>query len=1603
MMRDLDPAKTSSNYAYEIRNLRITAQEDTTLLALVSEKGNLQYTVTGDVLSGKVLGYCLLNKYLVLFTHTEQTIIDNPETKDGTPSSNEVSVDKIYRLEMNGNTMDSVLLYSGNLGLGDPNVKIETLGVFENESLQKVYWIDGVHQPRSINIMASNVERTKWNNNSFDFSIHLKMNETVTVRKVEYSGMFNSGTIQYILTYYNKNGQQSAAFYQSPINYISHKEKGGQPDETIDNAFSITITNPDTDCDYIRIYSVFRSSENGTPVCKKVADLKTSEVHEDRNEIIKFTGVSLGTETAENYKNTTTAASYMYVLNSSYEEVDIENFLLYRSGRQSIYEISSSYIIFLVSKSNGTISAVRAPSGENLSIWISTGGGAIGINKTGTTKLRIWANVSASTNTKYVNVPYIKYIDNGLSNEVVSYSEILYAGGTEIIPSCMEQKNNTLFFGNYRSSSIERNAIDTIANHSMINFGYADIKISKGEFGSYHMYNNQLDMDAKQITTFKGGETYCFGIILQNESGVWTEVIPIGSARNPLYPYDLPTNSFRPVKAYIYFDSVAKAIISKYKAIKVVRLDSPNTVVCQGVICPTVYNKKRESNSPYCQSSWFFRYLSPTSGFASRKIQNIHDGNIREGALDLRDTDLEIAEIQGASLNSIGYYSGETPPSDLNDTDIFVDWNTLTLHSPDIEFGDVSNFNYKMRIVGIVPLTSVRTSMHYTCGLPVSSSVSGTGHDAYNPIIHNHLSVNAYESDLSAYAYRDGPTGNVSSGDWLYPIYPWHANRSLTAESAPSEGNEWHALLETKAMATLRESAMTLYKQGPIYDITRVSTYQDDEVPLIIEEDVENVTFPNAKMYMGSVDTILTSEYDCYGIRDNTNARTIARLSLTTNKEPIRMKYKSTKHGVFSLKSARNFLYIPPNVTLSSGSSSSQDGYLSNIKPAGIINGIVTFTTALSSDNAYVLTGVQDANSFASENILLLNKSGSTLHNRLCYVIESVGTTALKVKMLDEEWFSMHTNGDKIGYNEDSIQSEHATIENTISYYYYFVYNTNNSRQYYRTLIVDIKTINIIDSTTINHSFTVSPVTLAGQIDESSTMQIYQDTYDISDIDQSGYSYMYAVELYTNDIDVDYNNRSWYVASEPQKTNRNCIEASIGDTYYQKYDCLKTYPYSLEDQNQIVEILSFMCETRINIDGRYDSRRGMSDNTSVLSSNFNLLNKGYTQNDNFFTYYYLDPEDFTTDRFPNQIIWTGTKVYGSDVDAWTQILPTSTLDMNGSLGEIRALKLWNDNLICFQDMGIAKIMYNERTTMTTEQGVPVEIANSGKVDGSHYISNSIGCSNKDSIQVTPEGIYFVDSKKRELYKWAQGFDPISKSKGFNSYFNDNYVSIDTIKTFYDPKLRDVYFRIEKLNGQGQVNDSLTECLVYNEQLGEFTSFFDYDMDYMFLFNDSIVSIEHDSSNLWKQFAGSEYLRYFGRMQTNNGQQTQYYQDYSIEFISAEHPTEDKIFTNVEFRADVLGGQITTSSQATQDSYNKQPFKTMQVWNEYQSTGEVPFVYGMTGNLIQKFRMWRAIIGRDIADKTHKLNRIRSPWARTRLVGGGDNRKTVIHDVAISYT
>jgi hypothetical protein len=1619
MTRDMGPAKVSNQYAYEIRNLRLTNLGDSTMLALESEKGNAQYTITGDSIEGTIIGYCVLNDYIVLFTYFVE----------------KRRINHIYRLDAPGTalTLHSKELYSGDLNML-PTDTIEAIGIYEHENLQKVYWIDGRHQPRSINIVADDTTMQHWqqSDSPFDFVPKLKMQETVKIKKAGYNGLFNAGTIQYILTYYNRNGQQTAAFYQSPINYIASETRGASPEDTVNNSFSIKVINPDDDFDYVRIYSVFRSSENGTPICKKVCDLRTEDtstesVTYETREFIRLTNITLGTSTNVNYVSSINFAAYTVCIinNSNNREVPLEDFLAYRLGNTSYYNIDSNYSMFVINNGANPLSImkIQAATGEFMSVWKS--GNVGGVNKGGASQLKKWAfgQVTANVIDDPRTQTYIEYIDNGLSQEVVSYSEILFAGGANIIPATMAQKSQTLFFGNYTSNAvISESDKDIIKGDSTIYFGYSIESVDKGTTGNFYMYDNQLDGDAKKITTFKGGETYHFGIILQDDWGSWTDVIPIGAVNGDLnswYPKD-GTNTFCPVKAYIYLGAAAKEIVDSYKAVKVVRLDTLPTVIYQGVLSPTVFNKKRESNSPFCMASWFFRPIKPgkvretSAALVSNLTQNSHNGNIREG-LGMNTPATKISEIQGARADAIGYYDGNISLAAMSDMDMFVDWNTVTLNSPDIDFGLNMSMNYKMRIVGILPISASRTSMVVTWkNDPITTSIAN--HLDYTPINENNLSTDGFKIDLNVLAYKDGYAGSGDlAGTYLYPIYPWHRNGSLSGQATPIGNEDWNALLDTKVMASLREAARTIYLPGPIYEITKPRIYQEDETLLLLEEDTDNYIYEGTKIYAGSMDVALMSTsngYKTYGISVNSGSSPVEMHSGV--KDPVRMRFKSSKHGVFSLKSQGNLIFILPNVGIEGVVSIPTIGQCTQLTSKAIIKGKLTPTTVSSSNDLFTLTGNIDTSLYNNDDVIMLTNPG---YPDIYYVKSRTNASTMVVSKLDLGWLERHPNGDEIlvseQYGNDSSGANIGDHWVTTTKNIYFKYHDSTYGMQYYQVQVQITDAWVHDPNYVNDpptqeiTFIPGTPTLYGTIPDDQSAQITQIPYDISSVNTT-YAYMYLAEFYTNSMNYNLENTPWIVASEPQKTGRSCIEASIGDTYYQRYDCLKTYPYSTEDQNQIVEIFSFMCETRINIDGRYDNRRGQADNTTVNETNFNLLNKGYTQSDNFYTYQYLDSDDFNVSHFPNQIIWTKTKTYGSDIDAWTQILPTSTLDMDGSLGQVQALRLWNDNLICFQDMGIARIMYNDRTTMSTEQDVPVEIANSGKVDGSQYISNTVGCSNKKSIQITQEGMYFIDSNTREIYKLAQGLEPLSEAKGFNAYFYDSSKDLSAVKAFYDPGLRDVYFRMTKTVGVS----STVECLVYNEQLKEFTSFFDYDMDFLFPFKDSLIAVEHNRNRLWKQFAGSEYLRYFGKNDGASPTPNPEYEMYSIELVCNENPTDDKIFNEVEFRADVLSNNITQqgsqayiASDAIYASINKLPFTDMRVWNEYQATGDVPLetMIRKNTNLVQKYRIWRAMIGRDVVDKDHKFNRIRSPWARVRLYGGDDNVRAVIHDIAVMYT
>ena len=278
--KDISPNLIPSTHAYEIRNLRITNTGDTDYLILETEKGNKEYVLYNysgetDTIEGEIIGYCNNERYIILFTKKET-------------SARHVN-DYIYRLERKDDEEPSLeikKLYEGNLGFDAENILIEAQLNYEKEDVIKLYWIDGVHQPRLLNIMASDEEIAIWENktNPFDFVPLLQLKEDVSIVKGSGTGLFPSGTIQYIMTYFNKYGQESSVFYQSPIYYLSSSGFGDAADTQANCHFVININNIDQNYDYIRIYSVQRQSINGTPVCKVVRDVKIDTLSK---EIIK--------------------------------------------------------------------------------------------------------------------------------------------------------------------------------------------------------------------------------------------------------------------------------------------------------------------------------------------------------------------------------------------------------------------------------------------------------------------------------------------------------------------------------------------------------------------------------------------------------------------------------------------------------------------------------------------------------------------------------------------------------------------------------------------------------------------------------------------------------------------------------------------------------------------------------------------------------------------------------------------------------------------------------------------------------------------------------------------------------------------------------------------------------------------------------------------------------------------------------------------------------------------------------------------------------------------------------------------------------------------
>ena len=695
MTRDMSASRFDNKFVVDARNIRITATKgNSTFLSVTNEKGTDRFATNGQI-KGVIIGHAVLNKTLVLFTteHTTEALAGD---------------DRIYRLDFadDFSSADVFLLFEGDLNFYYKN-PLETLPYYENSQIQKVYWVDGKNQPRVIDI-----EKGLQNNaDVFNFNRKIDGKQTFKVTKHNTGGEFPAGTVQYCFNYFNKFGQETNIVDVSPLYYLCPQDKGLPADAMDTSSFTININNIDGNYDYLRLYSIVRTSENATPVVRIVGDYSIQLI-KNTTQFIEIAGTELLNPDNIDIIDINTG-EVIYHLADVYD-VDIPNSTttVPLEANEYAYDRSTGkiYALFYTTDGLKCNSIVFYDNGTSFYIIPSI------LN-------------SVIKYTTYTGSTYVKDIvasDNGIIGSTIDASALLFIGGQNIIADTFTSKDNTLFLGNIRQNVPNigdlilpnlKKLKDVIKGRvSCCLFDYdgkernttsantlSDAEhVSKMSFYDYPVDNNRSSYDTK---SFKAREGYRLGVIAQYNTGQWSEVLWVGD-------YD---ETYAPGRMVFYNDGgnvewgpayrkpgfkleIPQSIIATLRSAGFIRIAPvvvyPNTaerkILCQGLLCSSVFGvNDRANNTPFAQSDWRFR-----SGYTWEWI----------------DGEIQCNPVGTAPQYPIAYDSNSNPLSSADFVKIFStqyyrDPSIISFYSPDIEENDtISSSNLSdvsLRIVGI--------------------------------------------------------------------------------------------------------------------------------------------------------------------------------------------------------------------------------------------------------------------------------------------------------------------------------------------------------------------------------------------------------------------------------------------------------------------------------------------------------------------------------------------------------------------------------------------------------------------------------------------------------------------------------------------------------------------------------------------------------------------------------------------------------------------------------------------------------------------------------------------------------------------------------------
>jgi hypothetical protein len=92
--------------------------------------------------------------------------------------------------------------------------------------------------------------------------------------------MFHAGVIQYAYSFFNENAQETPVIDVTPLYYIAHEDRGEKPDTRVGCTFTLSLEIPRNflkKFDYVRFYSIYRSSLDTTPLVKVINEIEIND------------------------------------------------------------------------------------------------------------------------------------------------------------------------------------------------------------------------------------------------------------------------------------------------------------------------------------------------------------------------------------------------------------------------------------------------------------------------------------------------------------------------------------------------------------------------------------------------------------------------------------------------------------------------------------------------------------------------------------------------------------------------------------------------------------------------------------------------------------------------------------------------------------------------------------------------------------------------------------------------------------------------------------------------------------------------------------------------------------------------------------------------------------------------------------------------------------------------------------------------------------------------------------------------------------------------------------------------------------------------------